>query len=97
MGYCPFSSMSHDTMDCIVTKGAEACSRGATIWPRGLATRPYDTASKGRYMAGLRIGQAARASRCPGHGVSRNTKFVSWLGETVWCCDTAQQGCDTTL
>ena len=28
MGYCPFSSLSHDTMDCIVTQGAGACSRG---------------------------------------------------------------------
>ena len=28
MGYCPFSSMSHDTMDCIMTQGAAACSRG---------------------------------------------------------------------
>ena len=28
MGYYPFSSLSHDTMDCIVTQGAGACSRG---------------------------------------------------------------------
>ena len=28
MGYYPFSNLSHDTMDCIVTQGAGACSRG---------------------------------------------------------------------
>ena len=57
MGYYPFSSLSHDTMDCIVTQGAGACSRGPrysqealrhgpTIRPRGPATRPHDTVSR---------------------------------------------------
>ena len=54
MGYCLFSSMSHDTMDCIVTQGAGACYKGATIWPGGLVTRPHDTASK----AITRLGRA---------------------------------------
>ena len=45
MGYCPFSSLSHDTMDCIVTQGAGACSSGATARLGGPATRP--TARKG--------------------------------------------------
>ena len=31
-------------MDCIVTQGAGACSREATIRPGDLATQPHDTA-----------------------------------------------------
>ena len=52
MGYCLFSSLGHDTIDCIVIgKGASACSRG----PR-YGQQPCDT-------AGLRSGQAAAYAR----------------------------------
>ena len=106
MGYCSFSSMSHDTMDCIVTQGAGACSRVATTPPEGLVTQPHDTANKGHDTVDLCAGARARA-RMAWPGVSRDTKIVLWLGATVcvaiWCsrpamqrCDTAATCCDTT-
>ena len=58
-GYCPFSKMSHDTMDCIMTQGAGACCRGATIRPGGPTTRPHDTASKATTRPARAQGSAA--------------------------------------
>ena len=57
---------------------------------------PHDMASKGHHTAGLCAGASGeRARGWPGHGESRDTNFVSWLGATVWCLDMEQQGCDT--
>ena len=78
IGYCPFSSLSHNTMDCIVTQGTGACSRVATTRPRGPTTQPHDTASKGSDTVGLRIGASDAHIAWP--GVSRDTKIISWLG-----------------
>ena len=78
-----FSSLSHDTMDCIVTQGTGASSKGATILPKGPTTQPHDTAAKGHDTAGLRAGASgAHACGWPDHRVSCDTKFVSWLGAT---------------
>ena len=50
MGYCPFSSLGHDIIDCIVT-GKGIGAQGHAAWghdkANNLATRPHDTANKG--------------------------------------------------
>ena len=97
MGYCPFSSLSHDTMDCIMTQGAGACCRWAIIRPEGPATLPHDTASKGHDTVGLRVG----ASDARGHmawpwGESRY-KNRTVAGGDYLCRNMVQQGCDTAL
>ena len=96
------SSLSHDTMDCIVTQGswvqpgvpqysrAGAGARSKTL-RYGLTTR----LARATTRPACEQGRATRACGWHRHGVSRDTKFVSWLGVTVWCRDTEQQGCDT--
>ena len=69
MGYCPYSSLSHDTMDCIVTQGAGACSRVAMIRPGGPATWSHDTANRATTRLACAQGRAAaRARAWPGQG-----------------------------
>ena len=64
MGYCPVSSLGHDTMGLYCDTIGKGAQPGATIRP----VVGHDTASHGpRYgqlgydKAGLRAGQAARA------------------------------------
>ena len=84
MGYCPFPSLSHDTVHCIVTQGAGACSRVATTWPGGPATRPHDTTNMGHHTAGRAQGRRATtraAWRAKGH----DTKFcIMAKGGDLW-------------
>ena len=68
MGYCPFSSLSHDTIDYIVTQGARTCSKVATTRPGGPATQPHDTASKGYDTASL-------------HAGASGVHALAWLGQ----------------
>ena len=86
MGYCPFSVLSHDTVDCIVTQ----VRRGS----QGQAGHGHDTAlrhneerprhgQEGHNTAGL------RARALPGQVESRY-KIVLWLGGGLVCRDTAR-------
>ena len=59
--------------------GAGACSKGPTIQPGGPTTRP----TRATTQPACAQKRAARARGWPGHGVSRDTNFVSWLGATV--------------
>ena len=47
MDYCPFPSLGHDTVHCIVTQGVGARSRVATTRQGGPAIRPHDTTNMG--------------------------------------------------
>ena len=75
MGYCPFSSLGHDTIDCIVTQQGTGTHGQARHDQQRAMTRPaarHGTASKGP-RHGLPAGGAS-GSACarPSHwGVSR--------------------------
>ena len=70
MGYCPFPSLGHDTMHCIMTQQAWARKGWATIqpttWPRDATTRP---AAHARDLVG---------------GESRDTRFCIVTGARAW-------------
>ena len=104
MGYCPFSSLGHDTTDCIVTQGrAGAVSRRGDMTPRRCDTTPRrcDTTLKRPAIrpAGPRHGRpTCGASGSPhAHGlatvVCHDTKFCIVAEGQPLCRDT---GCDTT-
>ena len=73
MGYCPFSSLSHDTMDCIMTQGVGACCRGATTWPGGPTTRPVRATTR----LACAHGRLAARARGLASGVCHDTNIVS--------------------
>ena len=77
MGYCPFSSLGHDTTDCIMTQGwAGARNRHGDTAPRRCNTAPRCPAirpARGYDTADLRAGaRGAHARGRPGLSGSRN-------------------------
>ena len=66
MGYYPFSSLGHDTIDCIVTQGkAGARSRRCDTAPRSPAIRPVGPAIRPAYVRGeWQCTRAAWLARC---------------------------------
>ena len=78
MSYCPFFSLSHDTMDCIVTQGAGACCRGGGGGGgHDTARRPCDTAPRHGWPARKGMQQRARATLS---GVSCDTMICIVAG-----------------
>ena len=74
VGYCPFPSIGHDIVHCIVTQGVGACSRVATTRPHDMANMGHDTAP--------RHGQHG-----PRHGWPRARACGAWLaGESRYKC-----------
>ena len=76
MGYCPFSNLGHDTIDCIMTQARRGAQKGATIWPATLrhspTIRPGGAATQ---PACLRSEQ--QCARCGlATGERRNTKIL---------------------
>ena len=61
MGYCPFSSLSHDTMDCIVTQGSWAQLQGPRHGQSGAMIRPSVHPTTRRCERGLGAVCAAQA------------------------------------
>ena len=64
MGYCPFSSLGHDTTDCIVTQQGWVCARerycrAGACWGGAV---------------GLRHGQQEWRQGRPAHGASGNVR-----------------------
>ena len=88
MGNCSFSSLSHDTIGCIVTQGSGACCKGPQY-----GQQPRDTALRHgrdgpRYGRPARKGMWQRARVRPGRWVYR---------ERYDAQHSAQQApCDTT-
>ena len=105
MGYCPFLSLGHDTVHCIVTQSAGACSRVATTGPGGPATRPHDMANMGHDTVDRAQGRtAARTQGCAaacarglasgGVAIQRVTRPTRWQHAR---CDMALCARDKTL
>ena len=99
MRYCLFSSLSHDTMDCIMTQGAGGCSRGPRHGQEALRHGPMTRPARGHDTAGLLVGASgARARVAWPWGDSRyNGLYRGWgrplchnMGSDTGC-DTAQQ------
>ena len=76
--------------------GRRGVQQGATIRTATLRHGPTTWPARATTRSACTQGRAAHAHAWLGHGVSRDTRFVSWLGATIWCPDMAQQGCDTT-
>ena len=67
-------------MDCIMTQGAGARSRGATIRPEGPVTRPHDTASRATTRSASTQGQAALSRAWFGQGLVTIQKLYRGWG-----------------